>query len=669
MNKPIVRHLRRPAVQFARTLQLSVIRPSQVVEQGLINPLNGVQATGEPFIQGVCSPRVVRTRCMGKESNSQRTVSHGHTDYNIRRPAVVHGGRPIHPTAAPAQITHLSEDQLGFFGLTPDGSLVLDIPEDAVAPGTSVVVPVGYPDYRFPAEYAPLGPRKQVRANMEAVRTLRQVQAEGRAATGEEQDVLARYIGWGPFPGVFVDQHPEWGALGAELGGLLTPGEWRATEASTPNANHTPGIVVRAVYGMLARLGIDGPVWEGLNALEPGMGTGAFLGHGPAPESGVRWTGVEMEPVAGEIARLLFPTADIRVSGFEQAALPANAFDLVVGNVPFGNYPVHDPVWNPRLFSIHNYFIWKSIGLTRPGGIVALITSRYTLDQHDNGVRQQLAERADLLAAVRLPDSAFRGRAVQRVTTDLLILRRRDSREEASGPAWLDTVEVETPDGPARVNEYFAAHPEMMAGSLRLAGKNQYRTADPAVVLPPRSSLDAELERITALLPEDVYAPRDAGQTFDFRDAALAAGLADGAYKVIRGRLRRWLGGRWIFHGLKNERDIYRVVSLCAIRDAQRDVLRTQAQDCPEEEQAVARAELNRLYDAFVKLWDPAAPEAGPRRVQGGTWHAAFEHVVRHRSAAAAAELEHLTLALRRGGGCTRPRDGRCASCPTGPRV
>ena len=236
---------------------------------------------------------------------------------------------------------------------------------------------------------------------------------------------------------------------------------------------------------------------------------------------------------------------------------------------------------------------------------MALITSRYTLDQHDNGVRQQLAERADLLAAVRLPDSAFRGRAVQRVTTDLLILRRRDSREEASGPAWLDTVEVETPDGPARVNEYFAAHPEMMAGSLRLAGKNQYRTADPAVVLPPRSSLDAELERITALLPEDVYAPRDAGQTFDFRDAALAAGLADGAYKVIRGRLRRWLGGRWIFHGLKNERDIYRVVSLCAIRDAQRDVLRTQAQDCPEEEQAVARAELNRLYDAFVKLWGP----------------------------------------------------------------
>jgi N12 class adenine-specific DNA methylase len=510
------------------------------------------------------------------------------------------------PTAE--QITHPSEDQLGFFGLTPDGSLVLNIPEEATEPGTSVVVPVGYPDFRFPAESVHLGPRKQVRANLEAVRTLRQIQAEGRAASGEEQDVLSRYIGWGPFPGLFVDQHPEWGGLGTELRGLLTPDEWRACEASTPNANHTPGAVIRAVYRMLARLGVDGPVWEGLNALEPGMGTGAFMGHGPAPESGVRWTGVEMEPVAGEMARLLFPSSDVRVTGFEQAVLPANAFDLVVGNVPFGNYPVHDPVWNPRLYSIHNYFIWKSVGLTRPGGIVALITSRYTLDQNDTTVRADLAERADLLAAVRLPDSAFRGRAVQRVTTDLLILRRREAGQAPSGPAWLETVEVETPDGPALVNEYFAARPEMMAGSLRLTGKNQYRTADPAVVLPPSSSLDAELERITALLPEDVYTPRDAAQTFDFRDAELAAGLADGAYKVIRGRLRRWLGGRWVFHGLKadkTQRDVYRVVSLCAIRDAQREVLRTQAQDCPEEEQAAARAELNRLYDAFVRMWGP----------------------------------------------------------------
>ena len=328
-------------------------------------------------------------------------------------------------TASVDQITHPSEDQLGFFGLTPDGSLVLNIPE-AADEHAGVIVPVGFPDFRATFDPAPLGPRRQVRANLEAVRTLRQLQAEGRAATREEQEVLARYIGWGPFPGVFVEGHPEWGALGAELRGLLTPSEWRGAEASTPNANHTPGEVIRWVFRMLARLGIEGPVWDGMNALEPGMGTGAFLGHGPAPESGVRWTGVEMEPVAGEIARMLSPTADIRVSGFEQTALPAHAFDLVVGNVPFGNYPVHDPVWNPRLFAIHNYFIAKSIGLTRPGGLVALITSRYTLDQLDTAVRAHLSEDANLVAAVRLPDSAFRGRAVQRVTTDLLILQRRD---------------------------------------------------------------------------------------------------------------------------------------------------------------------------------------------------------------------------------------------------
>lgn len=301
------------------------------------------------------------------------------------------------------------------------------------------------------------------------------------------------------------------------------------------------------------------------------------------------------------------------MGGFEHTVLPANAYDLVLGNVPFGNYAVHDPVWNPRFFTIHNYFIWKSIGLTRPGGIVAVITSRYTLDQADSTVRAQLADRADLVAAVRLPDSAFRGRAVQRVTTDLLILRRREAGTAPTGPAWLDTAEVDTPEGPARVNEYFAAHPEMMAGSLRLTGKNQYRTADPAVVLPPRSSLDGELERITALLPQDVYIPRTTHAAFDFRDASLAAGLADGAFKVIRGRLRRWIGGRWVFHGLQRERDIYRVTALCDIRDAQREVLRTQAQDCPEDEQHSARAELNRLYDAFVKTWGPINRE---RRIE-----------------------------------------------------
>jgi N12 class adenine-specific DNA methylase len=504
-------------------------------------------------------------------------------------------------------ITHPIEDQLGFFGFTPDGSLVVTIQEDDGGAGRKEVVKVGFPDFRFSPDDADpeSGPVARARANLAAIRLLRQLSTEGRLATREEQQVLARYIGWGPFPGVFVPEHPEWGRIGAELRELMTAEEWRAAEASTPNANHTPGTIIRFVYRVLERLGIDGPTWDGLQVLESSAGSGAFIGYGPAPESGARWTGVELEPVAGAVAQALYPSADIRIGGFEHAILPRNSFDLAVGNVPFGAYPVHDPVFNPRLFSIHNYFIAKCIALTRPGGLVALITSRYTMDHIDSQVRAFLGERADLVAAIRLPDSAFRGRAVQRVTTDLIILRRRDADEPAGGAAWLETVEVETQDGPARVNEYYAARPEMMAGHLRLAGRNQFRTGDPAVVLAEDQTLDGELERVLALVPEDVYRSRRSSGAIDFRDASEAADLADGAYKVVRGRLRRWMSARWVYHGLKHERDVYKVVSLCAVRDAQREVLRSQAQERPEEEQEAARRELNRVYDLFVRQYGP----------------------------------------------------------------
>ena len=515
--------------------------------------------------------------------------------------------------------THPIEDQLGFFGFQPDGSLVVTVQDHEGGTDRKEIVKVGYPDFRF-AQGEPDtegGPMSRARANLAAIRLLRQLAAEGRDATADEHRVLARYIGWGPLPGVFVPGHPEWGRIGAEMRELLTDEEWRAAEASTPNANHTPGEIVRFVYRVLARLGIEGPAWDGLQVLESSLGSGAFIGHGPPPESGVRWTGIELEPLAGSVARALYPSADIRICGFEHATLPRDAYDLAVGNVPFGAYPVHDPVFNPRLFSIHNYFIAKCIALTRPGGLVAVITSRYTLDQIDTSVRAHLAERADLVAAIRLPDSAFRGRAVQRVTTDLLVLRRRAAGEEAGGPAWLDTVEVETPDGPTRINEYYAARPEMMAGHLRLTGKSQFRSDEPAVVLPARQTLAAELDRVLALVPEDVYRPRRAAGAIDFRDAADAAGLADGAYKVVRHRLRRWMEGRWVFHGIKQESDVYRVVSLCAIRDAQREVLRAEDRECSEEEQDAARRELNRVYDLFVRQYGPINREERVTDVRG----------------------------------------------------
>lgn len=501
------------------------------------------------------------------------------------------------------------ESQLGFFGFSPDGSLVVAEPIEPVETAARLIDARTYRDYRFASDAPVLGPKSQVRANIAAVRLLRQIQAEGRDATPDEQAVLAQYIGWGPFPGVFVPEHPTWGKLGRELADLITPAERKAAEASTPNANHTPSSLIQAIFRILARLGIEGAAWDGLHALEPGLGTGAFLGNGPPPESGVRWTGVELEPLAGQIARHLYPSADIRVCGYEHASLPRDAFDLVVGNVPFGNYPVHDPVHNPTLFSIHNYFILKSLNLTRPGGIVALITSRYTLDQVDPSARSAMAARADLIAAVRLPESAFRGRAVQRVTTDLLVLRRRGTGDAPESPAWRETVEVDTPEGPVRVNEYFADHPRMIAGDLRLTGTNQFRSNEPAVVVPPHSSFEAELSRVTALVREDVYQPRAIIGAIDFKDAEAAAALADGAFKVVRGRLRRWMEGRWVYHGLRREADVYRVIALCAVRDAQREVLRTQNQEAGEEAEDAARQALARAYENFVRHYGPISLE------------------------------------------------------------
>lgn len=495
-------------------------------------------------------------------------------------------------------------EQLGFIGSTVDGALTVHAPLPAPATNRPAAA-IPTPDFRF-GDAAPDegGARTQVRANIDAIRALRDLQITGGCPSPEQQERLARYIGWGRFPGVFVEEHPDWGDRGRELRALLTPEEFRAAQASTPNANYTPGYLIRAIYRMLARLGVHDTAWKGLQAFEPGCGAGDFIGYGPPAESGVRWTAVELEPIAAGIARRLYPSSSIRHCAFEHAVLPRNAFDLVVGNVPFGSYPVHDPVFNPRLYSIHNYFIVKSVALTRPGGLIALITSRYTLDQRDSAVRSHLAQHADLIAAVRLPDVAFRGRAVQRVTTDLLILQRRAGGDVA-GPSWMETVNVETEDGPAVVNEYYARFPDMMAGTLRLSGKSQYREAELAVVLPPESTLDGELARITALLPEGRYEPTPGCRTVTFADAEAAAGLADGAFSLVRHQLRRWEGGRFVHHGFDREADVYRVSGLCGIRDAQRKVLRTQAEDAADADQDAAREELNRAYDAFVREYGP----------------------------------------------------------------
>lgn len=448
------------------------------------------------------------------------------------------------------------------------------------------------------------GLRQKAEDNLRAIRLLATLRAERRGATPEEQSVLVRFVGWGALPQVFEADHPEWGGVGCELRGLLSPGDFAKAEASTPNAHYTSETVIWGIYGILARLGFAGG-----RVLEPALGVGHFIGLAPEElASTTRWTGIELDPTTGRIAQALYQECDIRIHGFEDASLADGAFDLVLGNVPFGRYPVHDPVHNPHGFRIHDYFFARALAAVRPGGVVAMLTSRFTLDKLNGAVREHLAERADLIGALRLPNTAFRANAGTEVTTDLLILQRRPDGAAPAGEAWLETVEVETPDGPARINEYFARNPQMMLGDLRLTG-TMYRAHEPTLVARPGEELGEAITAATLHLPAGVFgrvAVSYASEPVRIAPAAeLDPAIRDGAFVLVDGELRVREGARFVEHGLRSAKDVKRVVALVGLRDAVRRVLESQDRERPEAEQEAARAELNRLYDRFVLLWGP----------------------------------------------------------------
>ncbi|MEV4440918.1 hypothetical protein AB0K09_18250, partial [Streptomyces sp. NPDC049577] len=331
-------------------------------------------------------------------------------------------------------------------------------------------------------DLAPAGERAKAVANLEAVRVLKQVQAEERPATAEEQQVLARWSGWGSVPDVFADRpqqdDPVFGPGGEREGGyaaavarwealadvreplraLLDDAEWRAAAASTLSAHYTPPEITRAVWQALADLGFDGG-----EVLEPGSGAGVTFGT--APET-ARLTGVEIDPTSAAISRLLAPDVTVLGESFADTIAPDGAFDAVVGNVPFARVTLFDPKHNKSRHRIHNHFLVKSVALTRPGGIVALITSRHTLDAERDAARSELFETADLLGAVRLPNKAFARSAGTDVVTDILLLRRRAAGEEPADASWLTSTRQEANGHTLPVSDYFTAHPEHVLGTL-----------------------------------------------------------------------------------------------------------------------------------------------------------------------------------------------------------
>ena len=302
------------------------------------------------------------------------------------------------------------------------------------------------------------GPKQKFARNIEAIQTLRTLEQEHRGATAEEQQVLSQYVGWGGLADAFDPNKENWSTEYTQLKGLLTEEEYAAARASTLNAHYTSPIVIRAIYDAVERMG-----FQSGNILEPSMGVGNFFGMLPDSMADSRLYGVELDSITGRIAQKLYPQADITVAGFETTDR-RDFYDLAIGNVPFGQYKVNDKAYNKLGFSIHNYFFAKTIDQIRPGGVIAFVTSHFTMDSKDSSARKYMAERANLLGAIRLPNDAFKANAGTEVVSDIIFLQKRDRPADIE-PAWVQPGQTE--DG-FTLNSYFVEHPEMVLGRLEM---------------------------------------------------------------------------------------------------------------------------------------------------------------------------------------------------------
>jgi len=459
------------------------------------------------------------------------------------------------------------------------------------------------------------GLKEKAHANIAAIRTLKSIEAEGRDATDAEKAILVRYCGWGALPNVFHPYPPpEWQSLAREVREVLDDAEYDSARASTPNAHFTSPEVIAAMWNALERFGLQ----PGAQILEPSMGVGHFFGLEPeALLPGSHRTGIELDGITARIARQLYPDATIFAKGFEETPLPDNFFDLVIGNIPFGNYPVYDPAYRKRALTrtIHDYFLAKSIDKVRPGGVMALITSRYTMDKQDASLRRHLAGQADLVGAIRLPNTAFKGNAGTEVTTDILFLQKREQGSPPRGPAWEELGLVETPDGAVHINEYFAGHPEMMLGEMRLEG-TMYRAQEATLA----GELSAErLTQAVQSLPENVYRqrhpPRGRAPPAS-ENAADASGVKEGAFAEREGVILVRRAG--ILEPVKLGQSVAaRVRGMMRVRDAVHAVFATQLEDAPEDRVAAARRTLNETYDSFLDRYGPLSARENVKAFAG----------------------------------------------------
>ena len=449
------------------------------------------------------------------------------------------------------------------------------------------------------------GPKAKFRANMDAINLLHELELDGRDATPEEQEVLSRYVGWGGLADAFDEKKDSWAGEFRELYAALSPEEYAAARASTLNAHYTSPTVIRAIYDAVEQMGFQ----KG-NILEPSMGVGNFFGLLPESMQGSRLYGVELDSITGRIAQKLYPEADIKVAGF-QTTDRRDFFDLCVGNVPFGDYKVNDKPYNKLGFSIHNYFFAKAIDQVRPGGVVALVTSRYTMDAKSPDARKYIAQRAELLGAVRLPNNAFKANAGTEVVSDILFLQKRDRPIDIE-PDWVHLGQ--TPEG-LTLNSYFVDHPEMVLGELTTES-TQYGREECTVAPTPGADLAEQLREAVSHIQGTYQA---AEVEADIADEAAERGaipadpdVKNFSYALVDGEV--YFRENSVMKPVElSDTAKGRVAGMIGLRQIVNELIQYQLEDYPDEDIQAKQAELNAAYDAFYAKFGTINSSANAR--------------------------------------------------------
>ena len=486
----------------------------------------------------------------------------------------------------------LSDEELDALPISAvvDGK-VQTLPDAAALDEALNAVPAG--NFHITDDHLGEGGAKQKYArNIEAIRTLFKLEQEHRGATAEEQQVLSQYVGWGGLADAFDPGKDSWAKEYAELKGLLSEDEYAAARSSTLNAHYTSPTVIRSIYDAVERMG-----FRSGNILEPSMGVGNFFGMLPDSMADSRLYGVELDSITGRIAKKLYPQADITVAGFETTDR-RDFYDLAVGNVPFGQYKVNDKAYNKLGFSIHNYFFAKAIDQVRPGGIVAFVTSRYTMDSKDSTARKHMAERADLLGAIRLPNNAFKANAGTEVISDIIFLQKRDRPADIE-PDWGQLGKTE--DGFA-INQYFVDHPEMVLGQLTMES-TQYGHDLTVAPIEGTSLADQLAEAVQHIegnyTAVEIAAPDVADAEAQRKTLPADPTVKNFSYTVVDGEI--YYRENSIMTQIElSDNAKGRVAGMVELRQIVNELIDQQLNDFPDEDIKASQAKLNAAYDAFT---------------------------------------------------------------------